>query len=130
MIELFVKNGAKLSSTLKPSEIGMYLCNCVKNNQLDRLRAWHCAGADLDQADYDGRTPLLMVNRSKDLLDARKTFCSQAVNYNSLDCVRYLLEYGDVDINWVDSRGLTPVQLAKQRGYDSILQLLSAYADN
>ena len=68
MIELLIKNGAKLTATLKPSEIGMYLCNCVKNNQLDRLRAWHCAGADLDQTDYDGRTPLHMVNRTNFLL--------------------------------------------------------------
>jgi len=112
MIELLVKNGAKLTSTLKPSEIGMFLCNCVKNNQVERLRAWHSAGADLDQTDYDGRTPLLI-----------------GVNYNSLDCVRYLLEYGDVDTSWVDNRGLTPMQLAKQRGFDSIIQLLSSYAE-
>ena len=62
MIDLLVTNGAKLSATLKPSEIGMYLCNCVKNNQLDRLKAWHRAGANLDQTDYDGRTPVLLVN--------------------------------------------------------------------
>jgi ankyrin repeat protein len=63
MIELLVKTGAKLTASLKPSEIGMYLCNCVKNNQVDRLKAWHRAGADLDQTDYDGRTPLLLVTR-------------------------------------------------------------------
>jgi hypothetical protein len=62
MIELLIQYNAKLTSTLKPSEIGMYLCNCVKNNQVNRLRAWHKAGADLDQTDYDGRTPLLLVN--------------------------------------------------------------------
>ena len=61
MIDLLVRHGAKLTSTLKPSEIGMYLCNCVKNNQVDQLQAWHKAGADLDQTDYDGRTPLLLV---------------------------------------------------------------------
>ena len=61
MIELLVRNGAQLTAAFKPSEIGMYLCNCVKNNQVDRLKAWHRAGADLDQADYDGRTPLLLV---------------------------------------------------------------------
>jgi ankyrin repeat protein len=63
MIKLLIANGATLTPSLKPSEIGMYLCNCVKNNQVDRLRAWHIGGADLDQADYDGRTPLLLVNR-------------------------------------------------------------------
>ncbi len=62
MIELLIRNGAILTSTFKPSEIGMYLCNCVKNNQVNRLRAWHKAGADLDQTDYDGRTPILLVN--------------------------------------------------------------------
>jgi ankyrin repeat protein len=62
MIELLVNNGAILTSTLKPSEIGMYLCSCVKNNKIERLKAWHKAGADLDQADYEGRTPLLLVN--------------------------------------------------------------------
>lgn len=62
MIELLIKNGAKLTVAFKPSEIGMHLCNCVKNNQIDRLRAWDKAGADLDQADYDGRTPILLVN--------------------------------------------------------------------
>jgi ankyrin repeat protein len=61
MIELLINNGATLTSTLRPSEIGMYLCNCVKNNQVNRLKAWHKAGADLDQADYEGRTPLLLV---------------------------------------------------------------------
>lgn len=62
MIHLLINNGAKLTATLKPSEIGMYLCNCVKNNQVERLRAWHQAGADLDQTDYDGRTPLFLVS--------------------------------------------------------------------
>lgn len=62
MIQLLVDNGAKLTSTFKPSEIGMHLCNCVKNNQVDRLKAWHKAGANLDQTDYDGRTPILLVN--------------------------------------------------------------------
>jgi ankyrin repeat protein len=61
MIDLLIDNGAKLTATFKPSEIGMYLCNCVKNNQVNRLKAWHKAGADLDQADYEGRTPLLLV---------------------------------------------------------------------
>lgn len=112
MIELLVKNGAKLSAVFKPSEIGMHLCNCVKNNQVDRLKAWHKAEADLDQADYDGRTPILL-----------------AVNYNSADCVRYLLESGRIDISWLDNRGLTPLQIAKQRGFDSIVQLLSSYAN-
>ncbi|CAF0773664.1 unnamed protein product [Adineta steineri] len=112
MIDLLIGYGAKLTSTLKPSEIGMYLCNCVKNNQFNRLKAWHRAGADLDQADYDGRTPLLL-----------------AVSYNSLECVRYLLENGKIDISWSDSRGMTPMQIAKQRGFDSIVQLLSAYAN-
>ncbi|CAF0781673.1 unnamed protein product [Adineta ricciae] len=110
MIELLVSHGAKLSATLKPSEIGMYLCNCVKNNQLNRLKAWHKAGADLDQADYDGRTPLLI-----------------AVNHNAIDCLRYLLENGKVDVSWADNRGLTPIQIAKHRGFDSIIQLLSSY---
>ena len=63
MIDLLIKNGAKLSATLKPSEIGMHLCNSTKNNQVERLKAWHQAGANLDQTDYDGRTPLFMVNR-------------------------------------------------------------------
>ncbi len=63
MIELLIRNGAQLTATFKPSEIGMYLCNCAKNNQVDRLRAWHKGGADLDQPDYDGRTPLLLVNQ-------------------------------------------------------------------
>ena len=62
MIDLLVRNGGNLTATFKPSEIGMFLCNCVKNNQLERLKAWHQAGADLDQADYDGRTPILIVN--------------------------------------------------------------------
>lgn len=61
MIDLLVRYGAKLTVALKPSEIGMYLCNCVKNNLLNQLKSWHKAGANLDQTDYDGRTPLLMV---------------------------------------------------------------------
>ncbi|CAF2048735.1 unnamed protein product [Rotaria magnacalcarata] len=113
MIELLIRYGAKLTATLKPSEIGMYLCNCVKNNQVDRLKAWHKAGANLDQTDYDGRTPILL-----------------AVNYNSVDCVHYLLNNGNVDISWPDNRGMTPLQIAKQRGFDNIVQVLSSYASN
>lgn len=64
MIELLIRNGANLTAAFKPSEIGMHLCNCVKNNQVDRLKAWHKAGADLDQTDYDGRTPISLVNAS------------------------------------------------------------------
>ena len=62
MIDLLVRNKANLTTAFKPSEIGMFLCNCVKNDQVERLKAWHQAGADLDQADYDGRTPILIVN--------------------------------------------------------------------
>jgi ankyrin repeat protein len=52
------------------------------------------------------------------------------VNYNSVDCVRYLLDTGKVDISWSDSRGMTPMQIAKQRGFDNIVQLLSSYAND
>jgi ankyrin repeat protein len=62
MIELLVNNGADLKATLTPSDIGMHLCSCAKTNQVNRLRTWHKAGADLDQTDYDGRTALLLVS--------------------------------------------------------------------
>lgn len=52
------------------------------------------------------------------------------MNYNSLDCITYLLEHGKIDITWPDNRGLTPLQIAKQRGFDNIVQLLSDYASN
>jgi ankyrin repeat protein len=47
-----------------------------------------------------------------------------------MDCVQYLLDNGKIDISWSDNRGLTPIQIAKQRGFDSIVQLLSSYANN
>lgn len=57
-----------------------------------------------------------------------KNRTKQAINYNSVECVQYLIDFGEVDINWVDSRGTTPMQLAKQRGLDAIVQILSDYA--
>lgn len=130
MIDLLVRNKASLNATFKPSEIGMFLCNCVKSNQMERLKAWHRAGADLDQADYDGRTPILIVNLRYFLLRIVFIFSLQAVNYNAIDCIRYLLEHGNIDVNWPDNRGLTPIQIAKQRGFDAIVELLSSYATN
>lgn len=44
--------------------------------------------------------------------------------------MRYLLDNGQIDISWSDNRGMTPIHIAKQRGFDSIVQLLSSYAND
>lgn len=86
MIELLTSKGADLKATLTPSEIGMYLCNCAKNNQVSRLRTWHKAGADLDQTDYDGRTALLLVKCSLLVGVSLTARCRRSVTIPSSAC--------------------------------------------
>ena len=56
VIELLVQAGATLKQS--KSDIANELCSLAKNNDLDGLTAWHVAGGNLGEINYDGRSAL------------------------------------------------------------------------
>ncbi|EMP28052.1 60 kDa lysophospholipase, partial [Chelonia mydas] len=60
VIQLLRETGAHLSSQ-ELENIGTELCSLAANGDVEGLYAWYLAGANLEQAGYDGRTPLQIV---------------------------------------------------------------------
>jgi len=78
------------------------------NEDMNALVAWHLAGADFNQPNYDHRMPLHI-----------------AVSNGLEDKVRYLVDHG-ADVNAVDFRGKTPVDDAKEKKLSGILKTLTS----
>ena len=57
---MYINLGAYIS--LNAVCVGMELCLLACTNDIDGLKAWLAAGADVNVADYDGRTALHVVS--------------------------------------------------------------------
>ncbi|XP_021374778.1 L-asparaginase-like isoform X1 [Mizuhopecten yessoensis] len=104
IITLLVRTGAHL--TMHPIRIAMELCSAAARDEVSTLQAWRAAGADLNMADYDKRTPLHV-----------------AVGTKKLSAVSYLLENG---ARW-DTKDIfenTAEMQARKPGYEEILPLI------
>lgn len=87
------------------------LCRAIHDRNLDAVRSLLSAGARIDAADEEGRTPLML-----------------AVEWHC-DAVQLLLEAG-ADLEATDRRGMTPLMHAAQNGtLDTLTALVEAGAD-
>ena len=77
--------------------------HCYKDAIKELIRA----GADLNVADIKGKTAL-----------------HYALQYGSQDVARYLIKKG-ADYNRADNNGMTPASIAAEKGYDSVLEIMT-----
>ncbi|XP_048244492.1 L-asparaginase-like isoform X1 [Haliotis rufescens] len=104
IIKLLVQTGAV--SPLKPEKMAVELCSAASQNDVDTIRAWHEAGADLNVCDYNYRAALHVA----------------VCTYNT-DVVQYLLDNGaNTDIQ--DIFGNTPMSHAEKLCYHDILKMM------
>lgn len=82
------------------------LCWAARQGDLDDIRRYAAAGADLAGADYDGRTPLHL-----------------AASEGRVRIVRYLLAHG-VPTTSTDRWGNTPLDDAEREGHDKVARIL------
>lgn len=108
--QTFIKSvAAVLNSDIGEVKIALeptLLCACANLGDLDQIKAMHQNGANLDSADYDGRTALHL-----------------AASEGHLDIVQFLIEQ-NVCLNPVDRWGGTPIQDALRHGHHHIATLL------
>jgi len=98
------EDSGEVKAALEP----ILLCACAYSGDLEQLKAMQQDGANLNGADYDGRTALHL-----------------AASEGHLSMVRYLIEQG-VNINSVDRWGGTALQDALRHGHTAIAELLSS----
>ncbi|XP_071079598.1 L-asparaginase-like isoform X2 [Haliotis cracherodii] len=104
IIKLLVQTGAVIP--LKPEKMAVELCSAASQNDVDTIRAWHEAGADLNVCDYNYRAALHVA----------------VCTYNT-DVVQYLLDNGaNTDIQ--DIFGNTPMSHAEKLCYHDILKMM------
>ncbi|CAH1788044.1 unnamed protein product [Owenia fusiformis] len=109
IIRILRKAGAHI--TINPVRIGVELCSLAAINDLEGLRSWYLAGANINSGDYDKRTALHV-----------------AVTFDYLGIVTFLLECGArSDIK--DMFGNTALTEATTRGLDKIVAVLSPMED-
>lgn len=93
--------------TCEPADLGMELCLCASHGDLSTLLSWLLAGADMNQCDYDGRTPLHV-----------------AVFMGHEDVVQFLIHNGG-DPDTLDRFGNTPIKEAERQGHKRITKMLA-----
>ena len=120
----------------------MDLITAVETNNLERVRLLVEQGADKDQRDEDGCTPLYwasvqgrleaaqyLVEQGSTLdkaTDSGETPLSRATIHGHLELARYLLEQG-ADRDKACNSGWTPLHLAACSGHLEIAMLLMSY---
>eukprot|EP00301_Raphidiophrys_heterophryoidea_P020800 c5399_g1_i1.p1 GENE.c5399_g1_i1~~c5399_g1_i1.p1 ORF type:complete len:671 (+),score=149.68 c5399_g1_i1:88-2013(+) len=106
VVALLVQAGAKMTNVM---QLGAKLCSAAVHNEVDRLKLFVAAGADINSSDYDKRTALHL-----------------AAAEGRVEAVRYLLTVPTIKANEPDRWGNTPLMEAKRReGNDVIVKLLA-----
>ncbi|VDI66405.1 60kDa lysophospholipase [Mytilus galloprovincialis] len=110
IISILVQTGAII--TLQPVILAMELCRAASQEDVDTLKAWKIAGADLNESDYDNRTALHV-----------------AVSLGHVETVKFLLDNG---ASWMlnDAFGKTAEEHAELLGREEILKLISKAKEN
>lgn len=104
VVELLVQTGAHLTES--PLRLGEVLVSAAAADNVERLKSYHIAGADLSCADPCGRTAL-----------------HAACTVGSEECVRFLLEAG-VPTTTRDRTDLTPAMCAQVNNHDHLARLI------
>ena len=86
-------------------------CSVVANEDVSALQSWCNAGADFNEADYNGRTPLHV-----------------AVTHSRRDHVTFLLAHG-ADPRAVDVNGLSPLDVAQEQSLTDIVAQLKNFCN-
>ncbi len=111
------------------------------NTNMDLLPIFLEKGADVNHADNDGNTPLTLNAYNQCYKGVVKELVRSGANVNASDnrgntALHYALQYGSqetarflikkgADYNYANNQEITPVQLAVEKGYDSVLELMS-----
>ncbi|XP_041096139.1 L-asparaginase-like [Polyodon spathula] len=103
IIKILRAKGASLA--LPPVRVGLEICNAVATKDFQLLHGWFLSGTNLEEADYDTRTPMHV-----------------AVSANDPEMVEKLLYYGSTPLvrdNW----GRTAVDDARRGELQEILKI-------
>ncbi|XP_076442595.1 L-asparaginase-like isoform X2 [Babylonia areolata] len=104
VINILVQTGARLP--WKSIRIAVSLCCAAATDDLETIRAWHAAGADMNSADYDSRTALHI-----------------AVTCNRKEIVKYLLASGAICLAQ-DIFGMSPLSVAQKLGHTDLVKIM------
>ncbi len=99
------KNPRKHKHETKVDQL-MNLIYAASHGDIDEVRRLEAMGADLSQADYDGRTAIHL-----------------AASENQVEVVRYLISRG-VPLDPVDRWGNTPLDDARRENFSEMIELL------
>ena len=103
---IFLERGVDVNHTDNNGMTAMML-NADNRCCKDTLKALLRSGADINLADNDGNTLLHYTLR-----------------YGNAETARFLIKKG-ADYNCANNRGETPVQLAVEKGHDTVLELMT-----
>ena len=106
LLPLFLDRGVHVNATDQGGRSALLLHTdliCYKDTVKELLKA----GADVNLADNQGNTAL-----------------HYSLLYGSADVARFLIRKG-ADYNRPDNQGRTPVQIAVEKGYDTVLELMT-----
>ncbi|XP_055327660.1 L-asparaginase-like [Paramacrobiotus metropolitanus] len=106
IIRILRAAGAHLKQS--PTKIASELCYTAAKDEVDRLRSFYFAGANLDQEDYNGCTALLT-----------------AVRHRSVSCVKFLVGVCESSISQKDRCGFTPYSEAERMKDKDLMYILS-----
>lgn len=97
-------------------------------------------GADVNHTDNDGNTALILNTKNNCYKNIVKELVKAGADVNALDklgnsALYYALKYGDqesarfmikkgADYNHENNEGVTPLQVAVEKGYDNVLELM------
>jgi ankyrin repeat protein len=124
--------GMPASAQVPPGavEIAAYdgLHKAAATGDVETVRALVAAGANLDARDAHGRTALMVAAHfghhaaAQALIEAIVLGNGGARHIATVDA----LVTAGADVNLADGRGIRPLSLARERGYDDIVRILEA----
>ncbi len=111
------------------------------NTNIELLPLFLEKGADVNHTDHNGNTALILNAANQCYQGVIKELISAGADVNAIDgegnsALFYALKYGDkasarylikkgADYNKTNRQGISPVQIAVEKGYDTVLELMS-----
>lgn len=94
---------------ITPDEYDNALIEATKEGQVEQVSLLITAGANVNNVDENGRTPLYWAARN-----------------DRTECMRLLIATPDIDVNSEDNNGYTPLDCAEKHGHSKSSELLIA----